>query len=386
MRSLTNMTVLNSLNMPIIQSKEGFGDLLHLSPSLVHILTRNSTTYKYKIFQIPKKKSGFRVIYSPVYSLKVIQRWVLENILYKVKPSNNCYGYIKGIASPLVKNADKHKSNLFVMKLDIEDFFPSLKSNKVLRLFESIGYNREVSVLLTNICSCNGHLPQGAVTSPYLSNLLCIKLDLRLQRYCAKRDIVYTRYVDDLTFSSNNRDELKKTFHMFCKILEDEGFNINKDKTKFMTPKSKKTITGVTIADDKLKAPYEMKKLVRSMIHRAIVTGDYSQLNKIRGYISYISSIEENYKEKITNYIKKFYNDPVTLYGDAVKAYNANKIFSTLDDMEEHKISYFYDFDEIDELGYEDYYRRQDYLCRHGYIQKNDSIIIDPADTEEIPF
>jgi len=240
MKSKTNRIALNSLDLPIIQSKNDFGEFLHLSPPLIHILTRNTVTYKYKIFEIPKKNGGFRKIYSPVYSLKTIQRWVLENILYKIKPSNNCFGYIKGMSCPLTKNADKHKLNMFIMKLDLENFFSSLESKKVLWLFESIGYNKEASVILTNICTCDGHVPQGAVTSPCLSNLLCIKLDLRLQKYCSNRDIVYTRYADDMAFSSNNRDELKKIYHMVCKILENEGFFINKNKIRFMTPKTKK--------------------------------------------------------------------------------------------------------------------------------------------------
>ena len=386
MNSKTNRIVLNSLGLPVIQSKNDFAELLHLSPTLIHILTRNTTDYKYKIFEIPKKHSGFRKIYSPVYSLKIIQRWVLENILYRIKPSNNCFGYVKGMSCPLAKNADKHKANLFIMKLDVENFFPSLDNKKVFGLFESIGYNKEVSALLTNICTCDEHVPQGAVTSPYLSNLLCIKLDLRLQRYCSKRDVVYTRYVDDLTFSSNNRGELKKIFHMVCKILEDEGFYVNKNKIKFMTPKTKKSITGVTISDEKLKAPHEMKRLVRSMLHKAIISGDYTELNRIRGYIAYICSIEEDYKEKVMRYINKFYDDPITLYSDAVKAFNANKLFNTLGDLCERKSSYFVKYHEIHEFENYAYGMRQEYLEKHGYTAKNEKKSCDFGDEDDFPF
>ncbi len=358
----TNTIVLNSLGLPVIKSVKDFSDYLHLSYSLVYILSRNTVQYKYKTFEIPKKQNGKRLIYSPVYSLKVIQHWILNKILYNIKPSNNCYGYIKGMSSPLTKNADKHKANMFIMKLDIENFFQSLGSHKVYGLFKSIGYNQEVAMLLTNLCTCDGHIPQGAVTSPYLSNLLCIKLDTRLHKYCSKRDIVYTRYVDDLTFSSNNRYELKKIFHMVSIILANEGFTINKNKIRFLTPKTKKTITGVTISDDKLKAPYQMKKLVRSMIHRAIVSGNYENVCQIKGYIAYISSIEDDYLIKIKKYINSFSEKSVCLFQEVVTAYNQNKFFSELIDFQLKKSTDFVGFPDNYEFENYEYSERDEYL------------------------
>ena len=156
---------------------------------------------------------------------------------------------------------------------------------------------------------------------------------------------------------------------MVCIILKDEGFLLNKEKTKFMTPKNKKSITGVTISEEKLKAPYSMKKLVRSMIHRAIISGDYSEADRIRGYIAYISSIEDDYLIRIENYIKKFYKDPITLFTDAVKAFNANKLFSKLEDLYEQEAACFVDYDDIDYFESDAYETRQDYLEKHGFIK-----------------
>jgi len=99
-------------------------------------------------------------------------------------------------------------------------------------------------------------------------------LDNRLQKYCAKRDINYTRYADDLCFSSNDKELLKKSYSMIIGILNDEKFEVNPNKTHFMTPKTRKQVTGVVIANGELKAPKKLKRKVRSMIHRAIVTGD----------------------------------------------------------------------------------------------------------------
>jgi len=115
-----------------------------------------------------------------------------------------------------------------------------------------------------------------------------------------------------------------------------------------------------------------MKKLVRSMIHRAIISSDYTDLERIKGYIAYICSIEENFKEKITKYIKKFYEDPITLNSDAVKAFNLNKLFSTLEDLCERKSSHFCKDDSVDDFLWVVNYERQEYLKKHGFASKNE--------------
>jgi len=257
----------------------------------------------------------------------------LENILYKIRCSDCCFGFTKGISSPLVKNAENHRCNLFILKTDLKDFFPSICSKRVWWLFKSIGYNDEVASLLTNICTCDDGLPQGAVTSPYLANLICSHLDIRLQKYCAKREISYSRYADDLTFSCNNKETLVKSYKILSKIVVQENFTINTRKTHLLTPSYKREVVGITISDEKLKASKDMKRIVRSMIHKSIISGDYSCNDKIRGYIAYINSIENDYKSKIIQYIGKFYSYDIVTDMQAVVAFNSNKLFAELNDM-----------------------------------------------------
>ena len=180
----------------------------------------------------------------------------MENILYKIKTSQYSYGFKRDIrkGSPLVYCAEKHKNNLYVLKLDLKNFYPSIKRESVCYIFKNVGYNADISNLLTNICVVNDELPQGAVTSPYLANLVCRKLDFRIAGYCNKRNIVYTRYADDFEFSSEDRELLRKIYGMIKKIVEDEGFCLNQKKTVFMTPKNHKEVLGVTINDGLLKA------------------------------------------------------------------------------------------------------------------------------------
>jgi len=369
MENISNKIVLDSLGIPIIQSFDDFINTIGLSPSLIYLLTRKDSNYKYDIFEIDKKSGGKRVIYAPKYSLKLVQKWVLHHIFYKIKPSEQCFAYKKGLSNPLKKNAEKHKSNGFVLTIDIKDFFPSFTPKRVFGLFSSIGYNREVAALLTNICTYDDHLPQGAVTSPCISNLLCRQLDYRLQKYCAKRDITFTRYADDLYFSSNDRQLLKKSYTIIVRILKDEGFEINSKKTHFMSPKTRTQIAGVTISDGKLKAPKEMKRKVRSMIHRAIVTGDYSSVNQIKGYIAYINSIEINYKDRIIEYIKSFKNRDVTLFKETIDSFNENKIFNSIEDFVVHSS---YDMVDYNDAGEHESYvhdSRESYLKKIGIIK-----------------
>ena len=344
MKKYSNGKLLTSMGLPTITDIKSLSQQLKLSEKLVYFYTNEDADNKYDVFKIPKKDGSFRIISAPKASFKVIQRWVLENILYRVKVSDCSYGFKKSKnGSPLVGCAERHKNNLYMLKMDIKNFYPSIKRNQIFFQFLEIGYNTYAANLLTNLCYYKNGLPQGAVTSPYLANIVCYKLDVRIESYCNKRDIVYTRYADDLAFSSDNRDSLRKIYGMIKKIIEDEGFEVNGYKTIFMTPKGHKELLGVTINDGNIKAPRQMKKLVRSMIHRSIVTGDYSIKSVVCGYVSYIDSIEKGYKKKIKKYISKFYEDPITLFEDVVNSYNMNKFYADMGDMEKHDIEYFYD-------------------------------------------
>ena len=210
-----------------------------------------------------------------------------------------------------------------------------------------------------------------SATSPYLASLVCYKMDVRIAAYCNKRDIVYTRYADDLTFSCDNRDELHKIYGMIKKIVEDEGFTLNQKKTQFLTPKGHKKVVGVTINDGMLKASKDLKRSVRAMIHYQIITGDYTKNEQIRGYIAYIDSIEKNYKKKIIKYVTGYCQDTITLFSDAVKAFNANKLFKEIPDMVQKDISSFAKWEDQSDYMEMVMYERESYLAKHGLIESD---------------
>lgn len=359
--------VLESLQLPMFEDIETLAESTRLTEKLLYFLSKENAKGRYTSFKIPKRDGTYREISAPCMALKTLQRWVLKSILHKVRVSQYSIGFVKNSkGSPLVQCAERHKNNLYILKMDLENFFTSVKKEKVFNQFLQLGYNTYASNLLANICTLNGSLPQGAVTSPYLANLVCYKMDVRIAGYCNKRDIIYTRYADDLIFSSDNRDILRNIYGMIKKIVEDEGFFINCKKTQFLTPKVHKKIIGITVNDGYIKAPKEMKKMVRAMIHYQIISGDYSNNDKIRGYIAYVESIEKNYRKKIVKYISKYYDDPITLFPDAVEKFNANKLFSEIPDMILKDISQFVNYNDEEEYMLMVISEREDFLLKHG--------------------
>jgi retron-type reverse transcriptase len=334
--------VIESLGLPMFENVEMLAEEVRLTKKLVYFLSADDLEGRYRTYYILKKDGTLREINAPCMALKVVQRWVLQEILYKVRISQYSIGFTKnGKGSPLVQCAERHKNNLFILKMDLKDFFPSIKREKIFYQFLKLGYNTYASNLLTNICTVNGKLPQGGVTSAYLANLVCYKMDMRIAGYCNKRDITYTRYADDLVFSSDNRDSLWNIYGMIKKIVESEGFTINEKKTHFQTPKGHKEVIGVTVNDGMVKASKKMKRKVRAMIHNSIVMGDYSNNDIIRGYISYINSLEKNYRRKIIKYIEKYSSTDITLYPELVSKFNENKLYKEISDMKQNYIYRF---------------------------------------------
>ncbi|MBK7850650.1 MAG: RNA-directed DNA polymerase [Bacteroidetes bacterium] len=157
------------------------------------------TPYFYRNFKIKKRNGKLREISEPLPSLKEIQNWILENILEQVKVSSFAKAYRKRIN--IIENVKFHKNQPKVFTVDIKDFFPSITTSSVENIFLKLGYSKILSNLLAKLCTLNNSLPQGAPTSPYLSNIFFKSADDNIINYCVKNEIKYTRYADDLSFS-----------------------------------------------------------------------------------------------------------------------------------------------------------------------------------------
>lgn len=325
----SNSIILETLGLPKIYDIDSFSKEIGLSPTILYLLSQKQSLF-YQNKEIPKRNGDLRQISIPSTSLKLVQKWIKIKILDKLAISDFSMAFRQGNSYGIKKNAELHKYDLYILKIDLKDFFHSIDKTRIFYLFKGIGYNNLVSNILTNLCTYEDRVPQGAITSPVISNLVCKKLDYRLSGVASKRGISYTRYADDMYFSCDDEVLLRKTQNMIYEIIKDEGFIVNNKKVKFMGPHSKKIITGLIINDSKVLVPREIKRKVRAMIHHSIATGDYSHIDTIKGYISFISSIEKDYKIKITKYCEKLIEkEQYRIFYDIIEKYNKNNFLKT---------------------------------------------------------
>lgn len=338
MSSNTRSLLKNSLGLPSFETLDELSEQTRLSTRLLYCLSMKSNRY-YKTKIIAKRSGGSREISIPSYTLHIVQRWILKEILNKITSSDRAMAYRKGKDFGHKANAFYHAHTLYGLSLDLKDFFPSISANKIYTVFSNLGYNNFAATILTNLCTLNGKLPQGSACSPALSNIVCITLDKRLIGLCEKRSIRYSRYADDMYFSCDDKSLLKKTTPIITKIIEDEGFSINTKKTHFHSPSNKKQITGITVIptsiDDnfELKAPRIMKQKIRAEIHTCLVSGRYELKDHILGEIAYVNYVEKenkiSYLKRIKTYIEK-QAQKIQIFPELVEAYNENRFFKDL--------------------------------------------------------
>lgn len=257
--------ILFSNQVPVIYNLTHLSRLVGIERNYVvqaAVVSKHSDAY-YRFYNVKKKKGkGYRQIMEPLPNLKLIQYWILQNILEKIKPSSYAKAYVK--KRGLKQNVRFHVNQPKVFSIDIEDFFPSIKFEDVERIFFNVGYSKEVSNYLAKLCCLKERLPQGAPTSPYLSNLILQDIDNEIAKYCKNNDIRFTRYADDLTFSGEFDEN--DIYNLVESNLKKKGFEINKAKTKLMLNSQRQIVTGVVV-NDKIQLDKETRKQLRTDIY-----------------------------------------------------------------------------------------------------------------------
>ncbi len=181
-------------------------------------------------------------------------------------------------------NARFHRAQLKVLSLDLKDFFPTVKRYRVYGIFRSFGYSQPVSNLLARV-SLENVLPQGAPTSPAITNLICRSLDNRLAGFAIKHKLRYTRYADDITFSGEFSAGALVT--LVRRVVENEGFSLNESKTRLMGPHQRQEVTGIVV-NHHMQAPREMRRDLRKAIH-------YIEQCSINGHLNHIGETRRHY-------------------------------------------------------------------------------------------
>ena len=238
----------------------------------------------YRRFTIPKKTGGERLISAPMPRLKRAQYFVLDAILAHVPVHEAAHGFVPGRS--ILTNAGAHVGRDVVVNLDLKDFFPTLTFRRVKGKFRGLGYLESVATVLALICTepdvdeleLDGErlfaakgprrLPQGAPTSPMLTNLICSRLDTRLSALAASLGFAYTRYADDMTFSASGEaaGKVSLLLKVVGEIVASEGFTVHPDKTRVMRRGRRQEVTGLTV-NERVGVPRDTLRRFRALLH-----------------------------------------------------------------------------------------------------------------------
>jgi retron-type reverse transcriptase len=271
----------------------------------------------YVYFEVPKRTGGTRLLSAPHDDLKKAQRWILENVLEKLPVTPAAHGFVRDRS--VVSNALPHVGRDVVVNCDLKDFFPTITFPRARGVFQAIGYSPAVATVLALLCTeaprsrveMEGRaywvavgpraLPQGAPTSPALSNQVARKLDQRLHGVCEKLGWTYTRYADDMTFSAGagKREQIPWLLARVRHIAQDEGFALNPKKSRVQRAARRQEVTGVVVNAKPSLAREELRRL-RAILHGAKTTGLAAQNREgrpdfeawLRGKIAYVAMVD----------------------------------------------------------------------------------------------
>ncbi len=311
---------LAAARLPVLHTPMDLARALGLSIPRLRWLcfhTEAATRIHYVQFEVPKKSGGVRILSAPHTILAAAQQWVLANVLANLPTEEPAHGFAPGRST--LSNAFPHSGKDLVINLDLEAFFPSIGFARVRHLFRRLGYSGAVATLLALLCTeCPRRrvvyegvpyyvaigprgLPQGACTSPALSNQIARPLDRRLGGLSRKLGLTYTRYADDLTFSAapGFREKVGYLLARVRHIVQEEGFSVNPRKTRIQRPETRQVVTGLVV-NAAPAVPRETVRRIRAILHRAKAEGLAAQNREGRpnftawllGMIAYIAMVK----------------------------------------------------------------------------------------------
>lgn len=286
---------------------------------------RVAKTSHYRRFLMPKKSGGHRLISAPMPRLKQAQHWILRQILEKVPIHPAAHGF--RTEHSILTNAAPHVGAALVINLDLRDFFPNITWPRVFGLFHALGYSHSVATIFTQLCTeppveevemdgetwqvATGvrHLPQGAPTSPAITNLLCRRLDARMAGIARKHGFAYTRYADDLTFSTptGGRDAGRKLLWQVRRVIEEEGFHLHPNKLRTLGKGRRQDVTGLTV-NERLSVPRDDVRAFRALLHRLEKSGPAGCtwrgsgdriLARVSGFANYLMMVDAERHEAL---------------------------------------------------------------------------------------
>lgn len=285
------------LGLPPLSSLEEVAALLEVSPRELRWLSIADLDH-YRHFLLEKAGGAGRLIDAPKAKLKAVQRRIYERILCKLPVHPAAHGFCRG--RTLLGHAAPHVGKQAVFTVDVANFFPSVSSRRVCGLFKAWGYPEPVALLLTTLTTYNGHLPQGAPTSPALANLVFTRADARLSGLARRFGADYSRYADDMTFSGPQafQRKLGAFSRAVGQIVAAEGFALNHNKTRMMRAGRRQLVTGLVV-NASPHVPRRVRRRLRATLHNARKRGLAGQnrfkhprfLEHLRGRIAWVCGL-----------------------------------------------------------------------------------------------
>ncbi len=295
--------------------------LLNLSRSEL-----NKFEPKYRKIQIPKRTGGVRELIVPDSDTKRMQRVLSRRVFSRYRTHEKCFGFSRGGST--VRNATFHIGKETLINLDIADFFPSTNAYRIFDMLRNRGWtNAAAKAIVQLVCVDNG-LPQGAPSSPILSNVVNWSLDMRLDRLATKMGMEYSRYADDLTFSYSNycRGKNHRLLSAVGQILKDHHYRFNKKKKRILRAHQRQAVTGLVV-NEKVNLPRETRLWLRAVYHRMQTCPAQCTLTvqEYKGWLAYLKMANPSALRTVQPFVEEVSEESFPISGMRIHADDIRK-------------------------------------------------------------
>jgi len=301
-----------------IASKRNLAKALNIGDEeLEYLIAQKNHHYRQK--RLPKKSGGTRTVYAPERNLKALQRKIVARIFHLVRFPPYLQGSISDPENQrdYIKCATQHCGAVAVSHIDIKNFFDGIEFDRVVDIFEGVFlFRSEVSLLLAELCTLDGYVPQGAPTSSYIANMIFFKDEPKIVNLANKSGITYTRLVDDITISTDVKNTCLRTLtKKVIRMIESYDLEINADKTKSMIRGSVPlTVHGIRVVEKKPKISRDEYRNIRDAVHRVVLASstpnyrtkfEYFKLyHRVSGRLSKLKRLEHPGYTRLRNKLK----------------------------------------------------------------------------------
>lgn len=277
------------LGLPPITSFDSLAVMFGYNPGFIVSMIKSQKAH-YRVFEIPKGRS-VRTIMAPKVGLKGVQKWLSVRFQSKFQPLHNVHGFVPGRSH--LSAAASHLGAEWVASIDIEDFFPSVNTGRIVEALSHLGYKSERSlVLVSRLCSMRGNLVQGSPCSPVISNIVLRNLDSRLKEYATDRTLTYTRYADDIVLSGTGEPPYE-LIPFLNNLIVNDGWTVSERKTRLDRLPNRLKVHGLLVHGDKIRLTKGYRNRIRAYRHlqanEAIREDDIA---KVSGHLNYAGQVE----------------------------------------------------------------------------------------------